>query len=110
MNTFNLEQAAAFLHLHPMTLLRKAQSGEVPAAKPGKRWVFLEIDLTVYLRSKYSQQVSQGDNEGIALCHSTNEKTQNTIGSSSLSQVRSQYKNLLALPTSDKRESTKQSD
>lgn len=108
MNTLNLEQAAAFLHLHPMTLLRKAQSGEVPAAKPGKRWVFLDVDLTDYLRSQYTQQASQGDNKETELCHSTNEKTRLTGGSSSLSMVRSQYNKVLALPTNRKQKSTKQ--
>ena len=110
MNTLNLEQAAAFLHLHPMTLLKKAQSGEVPAAKPGKRWVFLDVDLTEYLRSQYSQQASQGDNKEAELCHSTNERTRPTGGSNSLSLVRSQYNKVLALPTNRKQKSTKQKD
>src|SRR5579862_7304331 len=29
--------------------MRKARAGIVPAAKPGRRWVFLEDDLRIYL-------------------------------------------------------------
>lgn len=108
MITLNTVEAAAFLHLHPTTLLDRAKSGEIPAAKIGKCWVFLQVDLIDYLRSKYSKQASQGD-EGNEQCHSTNERTQNTIGSKSLSTVKNRYMNLLALPTANKRESTKRS-
>lgn len=99
MVTLNLKEAAAFLHLHPMTLLRKAQSGEVPAAKPCKCWVFIELDLVEYLRSQYSKQASQGVIEGIELCHSTDEKTRLTGGLNSLCKVKNQYRKVLELPT-----------
>ena len=108
MQSLNLQQAAAFLHVHPITLLRKAQTGEVPAAKPGKCWVFLDVDLIEYLRSQYSQRASQGDTEETALCHSINEKTRRSGGSKSRSQALNRYNNLLALPTTKKPESTKQ--
>jgi len=55
--TLNLEQAARFLHLSPGTLRERAACGEVPAAKPGRRWVFLRDDLVAYLRGQY---VSRG--------------------------------------------------
>jgi integrase len=42
--------------MHPITLLGKTQQEEIPAAKPGKYWVFLEIDLVEYLRSHYTQR------------------------------------------------------
>lgn len=54
MNTLNLNQAAAFLHLHPTTLLKKIHAGQIPAAKIGKRWVYIDVDLTDYLRSQYT--------------------------------------------------------
>ena len=60
LSVLTLEQAAEFLHLHPVTLQRKARRGEVPASKPGKRWVFLEIDLVAFLRAQYSSRVMQG--------------------------------------------------
>lgn len=53
MSTLNLKQAAAYLHMHPVTLLLKAQSGQVPAAKPAKCWVFILQDLQDYLRGLY---------------------------------------------------------
>jgi excisionase family DNA binding protein len=48
--TFTLEEAARFLQLHPTTLGAKARSGEIPGAKLGKRWVFLEVDLNAKTR------------------------------------------------------------
>jgi hypothetical protein len=54
METLDLEQAAHFLKLHPEELRRRAKAGVVPAAKVGKRWVFLEPDLAGYLRSLYA--------------------------------------------------------
>ncbi len=60
MKTLNLEQAAAFLHMHPYTVMQKVNAGEIPGAKPGKRWVFIEDDLAEYLRGQYrpAQSVS----------------------------------------------------
>lgn len=53
MSTLNLKQAADFLKMHPVTLLQKANAGLVPAAKPAKRWVFIQQDLLDYLRGLY---------------------------------------------------------
>jgi hypothetical protein len=53
MKTLNLNEAAAFLHLHPHTLEAKARAGDVPGAKPGKCWVFLDVDLADWLRAQY---------------------------------------------------------
>jgi hypothetical protein len=53
MTTMNLKQAAAYLHMHPVTLLLKAQNGKIPAAKPAKCWVFILQDLQDYLRGLY---------------------------------------------------------
>ena len=35
MNTLDLQSAAAFLHIHPVTLQEKARAGEIPGAKIG---------------------------------------------------------------------------
>ena len=96
MNTLNLEQAAAFLHLHPDTLRIKVKVGEVPAAKLGKRWVFLEIDLIDHLRSKYTLQASQGEHKESTLCHSINEMKSGGTKSDSEAKF---YKKALGLPT-----------
>lgn len=60
MITLTLDQAAAYLKLHPHTVQERARAGAIPGSKPGRRWVFIESDLEAYLRSL------QG-----AACHST---------------------------------------
>lgn len=54
MITLNRTQAAAFLNMHPVTLLQKVHAGIIPAAKPAKSWVFIQQDLLDYLRGLYS--------------------------------------------------------
>lgn len=100
-----LEQAATFLHLHPVTLQRKAQRGEIPAAKLGRRWIFLEIDLMACIRAQYLSRVMQGAHEEVILCRSTNAKILPSIGSSYTTAERS-YKEALGLPTRQKLRST----
>lgn len=67
MMTLDLQQAAELLKLHPQTVLQCARSGDIPAAKPGKCWVFIEEDLIDWLRSLYNarRDARQG---GQALC------------------------------------------
>lgn len=62
MKTFNLIEAADFLKMNPETVRRLAVAKQIPGAKPGKCWCFLEEDLAEYLRSLYSSpcKVSQG--------------------------------------------------
>ena len=50
MNTLDLQAAAAFLHIHPVTLQEKARAGEIPGAKIGKCWVFVDVDLVEHQR------------------------------------------------------------
>lgn len=52
METCNLEEAAAFLHMSVSSLRQKAKAGLIPASKPGKRWVFIRADLIRYLREQ----------------------------------------------------------
>ncbi|HBD9275090.1 TPA: helix-turn-helix domain-containing protein [Legionella pneumophila] len=75
MNTFNIEEASEFLGAHRETIRRMAASGELPAAKIGKSWIFLEQDLVMYIRNKYSTcDASQGVNRrSIDIWHSTKE-------------------------------------
>jgi excisionase family DNA binding protein len=62
MRTLNLSEAADFLKMTPEGLRRKAACGEIPGAKPGRRWCFCEDDLAEYVRSLYAgtANVSQG--------------------------------------------------
>ena len=53
MKTLNLQEAAAFLHVHPETLRASACVGRIPGAKVGRAWVFIEDDLAGHLRSLY---------------------------------------------------------
>ena len=45
MKTLDLQQAAALLLIHPTTLQAKARTGEIPGARIGRRWVFVDDDL-----------------------------------------------------------------
>ena len=72
MNTLTLQEAARLLKLHPVTLQQKAKAGEIPGAKIGKCWVFVEIDLIEYVRSQYRRRALQGEYMEVSLCHSSN--------------------------------------
>src|SRR3990167_5889439 len=84
MNTLTLPQAAELLKIHPVTLQDKARAGEIPGAKIGKCWVFVEFDLIEYIRSQYKRRVLQGEHTEVQLCHSSNAKI-HRIGGSKLS-------------------------
>ena len=43
--TLGLQQAATFVRGHPEELRRRAKAGQIPGAKVGRAWVFLEDDL-----------------------------------------------------------------
>ena len=75
MKTLNLKEAAQFLKMHPESLRQKIKAGLIPAAKAGKRWVFLEEDLAGYLRSLYAhtrQALRVVSPKEIETCHSIN--------------------------------------
>ena len=105
MNTLTLKDAAKFLHIHPVTLQEKARAGEVPGAKVGKCWVFLDVDLVQYLRSKYRQRALQGEHTEGSICHSTNAETR-LIGGSNSPMIDAEYGKVLGLPAKRKRGNT----
>jgi hypothetical protein len=75
MRTLDLEEAAGFLRMSPAVLRLHARQGRVKAAKPGKRWVFLEDDLAAYLGQLYAgrrQAPLSGSNREKSLWESTN--------------------------------------
>ena len=82
MNTLDLKEAAAFLKMHPQTLRSKAVSGEIPGAKPGKKWVFIEEDLVEYVRSQYPANGRASSRTGEYRC-SINEAVANFTGADS---------------------------
>src|SRR3972149_4596704 len=82
--TLTLQQAAALLKIHPVTLQDKARAGVIPGAKIGKCWVFIEVDLLDYIRTQYRQRALQGERMEVTVCHSTNARTHLFGGSKSL--------------------------
>ncbi|MBA3660352.1 MAG: helix-turn-helix domain-containing protein [Gammaproteobacteria bacterium] len=78
MKTLTLQEAALFLKMSAESLRLKTASGEIPGAKPGRRWCFREDDLAEYLRSLYPMQAktSRGvvtTNRRTTTWHSANE-------------------------------------
>jgi excisionase family DNA binding protein len=59
MQTLDLDGAAGWLKCDPETVRAMAASGELPAAKVGRAWVFVDVDLVEWLRKQYGA------------CHST---------------------------------------
>lgn len=103
MRTLTLEEAAEFLHLHPITLARRAKAGIVPGAKPGKCWVFVEVDLIEYLRSQYRRQTStESMTKEKQSCHSIDQKSRR-IGGSTLPATDDEYAKVLGLQKESRR-------
>lgn len=57
--TFDLGEAADFLKVSSCTAQEMAASGELPGAKIGRAWVFLEEDLVDWLREQIKFQRQQ---------------------------------------------------
>jgi excisionase family DNA binding protein len=102
MRTMDIKEASAFLRIHPVTLYKMAKHGEVPAAKPGKKWVFIDVDLADWIRSKYQSQASLSDptERSKTSCHSTGVKIHPRGGPILLPQMDDEYSKVLGLPTS----------
>ncbi|OJA86150.1 helix-turn-helix domain-containing protein [Burkholderia ubonensis] len=54
--TFDINEAAAFLKVDRTTALSLAGSGQLPGAKIGRAWVFLESDVVAYLKREVERQ------------------------------------------------------
>jgi excisionase family DNA binding protein len=54
--TLNIEETAKLLKVHIETVSRLAKTGQLPGAKIGRAWVFLEEDLIEYLREQIKAQ------------------------------------------------------
>jgi hypothetical protein len=106
MRTFDLDEAAAFLHMSPAVLRQKAAQKLVKGAKPGKCWVFLEDDLVAYLGSLYSES-RQAPLSGSSLEVSAWESTNAVMSGGSTSPIRTdaEYASLLGLKTGKRRRS-----
>lgn len=54
--SFGVEEAGAFLNICRNSVLKLADSGELPGAKIGKEWVFLKSDVVDYLKRQIRAQ------------------------------------------------------
>lgn len=59
MKTFDIHEAADFLKIDRKTAMELAATGDLPGAKVGRAWVFLETDLVDYLRDKVRRQTNE---------------------------------------------------
>jgi len=105
--TLNLDEAAEFLGIHKQTLRVRAKLGEIPGARVGRAWRFIEEDLVNHLRSLYAQsrQVPQGTIMENSLWVPINAATSG--GSGSRTQTETKYADLLGLGKNGKRRSLK---
>ena len=51
--TLNVEQACEMLHVHCSTLYQKIATGEIQAARIGRSWIFVELDLVDYIHKQF---------------------------------------------------------
>jgi hypothetical protein len=96
--TFSLEEAGLFLGMNTEVVRRKAVTGEIPGAKTGKGWRFLNIDLVDFLRSQYPvkrQEPQSAIEKEIKQCHSQNAVTHGTSISSR--RTENEYDKVLGL-------------
>ena len=56
MKTFDIDECAEFLKIDSTTVSEMAGMGELPGARIGRGWVFLEEDLVEYLRTQVRAQ------------------------------------------------------
>jgi excisionase family DNA binding protein len=55
----NLKQAAKLLKLHPDTLKKKAQQGQIPGVKIGRSWRFRASRLDAWVKFRLSYRPAQ---------------------------------------------------
>lgn len=108
MKTLDLKDASAMLKMHPQTVRRRALAGEIPGAKPGKCWAFIEEDLANWLRSRYVQPRETAKGGEKTPWRYTREKDPAPGGPDSSSR-NERYVSLLGLKTSSRPKNTKQS-
>lgn len=92
MKTLDIIEAADFLHCSDDTIRELVASGELPGAKVGRKWVFVDVDLVEWLRTQYAR--------GVKTCPSTKSAKS---GISTLPIMGRELENLLKPQTSAKR-------
>lgn len=56
MRTLDISEAADMLKVHENTIMELAGTGDIPGAKIGRSWVFIDEDLFAYLRKQINLQ------------------------------------------------------
>lgn len=56
MQTLDAKQAAALLHCDYKTVISKAASGQIPAMKMGRAWLFPSDELEEFIRAEVKKQ------------------------------------------------------
>lgn len=61
---FTPEEAAAFLKVHPNTVYKLLQSGQIPAARVGRGWRISGEAMDAYLRGEHPARRSDAETRG----------------------------------------------
>lgn len=59
-----IEEAAAYLRMHPQTLREKVAAGKIPGKKPAKRWLFSKRRLQEWIGAENREENKPNNNEG----------------------------------------------
>jgi len=97
--TLDLKEASKLLKMHPQTVRRMTLAGDLPGAKPGKAWVFIEEDLVSWLRSRYIQPRQVPEGEEVTQWHFSRGREVSSGGSDSPARTDAKYASLLGLRT-----------
>jgi hypothetical protein len=104
MNTLNLREAAAFLHMHPEEVRTRAKLGLIPGAKIGRRWVFIDMDLAEFIRSQYPPRRQALSTSTMAVGNEGR-----SGGSTSSLRIIKEYEELLGLKPKQRRKGARRS-
>jgi excisionase family DNA binding protein len=74
MQTLDLEEAATFLKCSDDTVRELAASGQLPAAKVGRAWVFVDVDLVEWLRTQYNASCQTSKSAGTGTTRTSRSK------------------------------------
>src|SRR5262245_37795379 len=96
MQTLSLREAAAMLNTTPETVSAMIRNERLPAAKIGRAWVLVDVDLIRWLRGRYAREERE--------CGSSEEVTAMPGGAISGTKAGALEK-ALARPTGAKRKS-----
>jgi excisionase family DNA binding protein len=98
MQTLSLQQAAAMLNTTPETVSAMIRNERLPAAKIGRAWVLVDVDIVRWLRGRYVREEKK--------CGSS-EETRPMLGGAICGTKAGALEKALARSTGAKRKSTR---